>query len=45
MKPMKDKERNTCNKVKEKVFDRLGIPETIYSNDGSEFTNKVLFSC
>ncbi len=24
----------------ENVFNRLGIPETIYSDEGSEFTNK-----
>ena len=39
MEPMKDKEAVTCNKAIEKVFDRLGIPETIYSDEGSEFTN------
>jgi hypothetical protein len=39
MEPMKDKESNTCNKAMDNVFDRLGIPETIYSDEGSEFTN------
>jgi len=39
MEPMKDKEANTCNKAMENVFSRLGIPETIYSDEGSEFTN------
>ena len=39
MEPMKDKESTTCNKAMEKIFDRLGIPETIYSDEGSEFTN------
>ncbi len=37
---MKDKESNTCNKAIESVFNRLGIPETKYSDEGSEFTNK-----
>jgi hypothetical protein len=40
MEPMKDKEATTCNKAMEKIFDRLGIPKTIYSDEGSEFTNK-----
>ncbi len=35
----RDKEATTCNKAMEKIFDRLGIPKTIYSDDGSEFTN------
>jgi hypothetical protein len=39
MEPMKDKESTTCNKAMEKIFDRLGIPKTIYSDEGSEFTN------
>jgi hypothetical protein len=40
MEPMKDDiESNTYNKAMENVFDRLGIPETIYSDEGSEFTN------
>jgi len=39
MEPMKDKESKTCNAAMEKIFDRLGIPETIYSDEGSEFTN------
>jgi hypothetical protein len=43
MEPMKDEESNTCNKAMECIFNRLGIPETIYSDEGSEFTNKSLF--
>ncbi len=40
--PMKDKESNsTCNKAMENVFNRLGIPETIYFDEGSEFTSKI----
>ena len=39
MEPMKDKEATTCNKAMEKIFYRLGIPKTIYSDEGSEFTN------
>jgi len=40
MEPMKDKEAKTCNTAIEKIFNRLGIPESIYSDEGSEFTNK-----
>ncbi len=42
MEPMKDKESTPCNKAIEKVFDGLGIPETIYSDEGSEFMNTSL---
>lgn len=40
MEPMKDKESNTCNKAMENIFKRMGTPESIYSDEGSEFTNK-----
>ena len=40
MEPMKDKESNTCNKAMESIFKRMGIPESIYCDEGSEFTNK-----
>jgi len=40
MEPMKDKEANTCNTAMEAILQRMGIPETIYSDEGSEFTNK-----
>ena len=40
MEPMKDKEATTCNKAMESIFKRMGIPDTIYSDEGSEFTNK-----
>ena len=40
MEPMKDKEAKTCNAAIEKVFNRLGIPKSIYCDEGSEFTNK-----
>ena len=40
MEPMKDKEAKTCNTAIEKVFNRLGIPKSIYCDEGSEFTNK-----
>ena len=36
---MKDKKAVTCNTALEKAFDRSGIPETIYSDEGSEFTD------
>ncbi len=39
MEPMKDKESTTCNKAMEKVFDRLGIPDNINCDEGSELTN------
>ena len=39
MEPMKDKESNACNKAMDNIFDRSGIPETIYSDEGSEFMN------
>ena len=39
MEPMKDKEADTCTKAMENIFKRLGIPETIYCDEGSEFTN------
>ncbi len=41
MEPMKEKEINTCNKAMDNVFSQLGIPETIYSDEGSEFTNNA----
>lgn len=40
MEPMKDKEADTCNKAMEKIFEKMGIPESIYCDEGSEFTNK-----
>ncbi len=39
LQPMKDKESTICDKALKKVFDRFRIPETIYSDEGSEFTN------
>ncbi len=42
METVKDKESTTCNKAMEKIFERLGIPGTIYSDEDSEFTNKTL---
>ncbi len=40
MEPMKDKEADTCNKAMENIFKRLGVPDSIYCDEGSEFTNK-----
>ena len=40
MEPMKDKESDTCNKAIENIFKRLGKTESIYCDEGSEFTNK-----
>ena len=42
MEPMKDKEANTCNKAIENIFQRLGVPDSIYCDEGSEFTNKKI---
>ena len=42
MEPMKDKESSTCNKVIENIFKRLGVSDSIYCNEGSEFTNKKI---
>ena len=39
MEPIKDKEADTCTKAMENIFKRLGNPETIYCDEGSEFTN------
>jgi len=40
MEPMKDKEANTCNKAIENIFQCLGVPDSIYCDKGSEFTNE-----
>jgi hypothetical protein len=32
--------QNTCSKAIEKVFRLFGIPETVSSDEGSEFTNE-----
>ena len=40
MEPLKDKEADTCNKAMDNIFKSLGIPESIYCDEGSEFTNK-----
>ena len=40
MEPMKDKEADTCTKAMENIFKRMGVPESIYCDEGSEFTNK-----
>jgi hypothetical protein len=37
MEQMKDKDSKTCNTAIEKIFNRLGIPGSIYSDEGSEF--------
>ncbi len=40
MEAMKDKEADTCNKAVENIFKRSGVPDSIYCDEGSEFTNK-----
>jgi hypothetical protein len=40
MLPMKDNEADTCNNAIENIFNRLVDPESIYCDEGSEFTNK-----
>ena len=42
MEPMKGKEANTCNKAIENIFQRLGVPDSIYCDEGSQFTNKKI---
>jgi len=39
MVPLKDREQTTSTKAFEKILDNLGIPKTIYSDQGSEFKN------
>jgi hypothetical protein len=40
MEPMKDKEADTRNKARENIIKHLGVPESIYCDMGSEFTNQ-----
>ncbi len=35
--PLKDREQTTTTKGFEKILDNMGIPKTIYSDQGSEF--------
>ncbi len=35
--PLKDKEQTTTTKAFEKILNKIGIPKTIYSDQGSEF--------
>ncbi len=37
--PLKDREQTTTTKAFEKILDNMGIPKTIYSEQGSEFKN------
>ena len=37
--PLKDREQATTTKAFEKILDHMGIPKTIYSDQGSEFKN------
>ena len=37
--PLKDREQSTSTKAFEKILDNMGIPKTIYSDQGSEFKN------
>ncbi len=37
--PLQDREQITTTKAFEKILDNMGIPKTIYSDQGSEFKN------
>ena len=37
--PLKDREQTTTTKAFEKILSSMGIPKTIYSDQGSEFKN------
>jgi transposase InsO family protein len=37
--PLKDREQTTTTKAFEKILNNLGIPKTIYSDQGSKFKN------
>ena len=39
--PMKERDSTTSAKAFEKILDNMGIPETIYSDQGSEFKNSI----
>jgi hypothetical protein len=40
MVPLKVRDKDTTTKAMQKVFNEIGIPKTIYSDQGSEFDNK-----
>ncbi len=39
--PLKDREKFTPTKVFDKILDNLGIPKTIFSDQGSKFKNNT----
>ena len=39
--PLKDREQITTTKAFKKILDNMGIPKTIYSDQGSEFKNNT----
>ena len=39
--PLKDREQATATNAFEKILDNMGIPKTIYSDQGSEFKNNT----
>ena len=39
--PLKDREQTTTTKAFEKILENMGIPKTIYSDQGSEFKNNT----
>ncbi len=39
--PLKDREQTTTTKALQKILNNLGIPKTIYSDQGSEFKNNT----
>jgi hypothetical protein len=42
MKPLKEKEVDTCDKAVKNIFNCVGVPEFIYCDEGSELTNKKI---
>jgi hypothetical protein len=40
MVPLKVRDKDTTTKAMEKIFKEIGVPKTIYSDQGSEFDNK-----
>jgi transposase InsO family protein len=39
--PLKDREQDTSTKAFEKILSNMGVPKTIYSDQGSEFKNST----
>ena len=39
--PLKDREQTTTTKAYEKILDNIGVPKTIYLDQGPEFKNNT----